>query len=139
VELEAEEILPAWEESQGMPSWYAAVETIVGAWVAVGRLEAARAVLDRVAAWTQHPLTEALGRGSERLMRAWLLTAEGELEGAVTAAQAALVEFRVSDAPWWVAKAIRALDGAWAASPEYIAEAEAIEESLKLMGRAGPA
>jgi len=111
-QLDPQELLPAWEESQGMPSWYAAVETIVGAWVAAGRLEAARAVLDRVAAWIQHPLTEALGRGSERLMRAWLLTAEGELEGAVTAAQAALVEFRVSDAPWWVAKAIRALDGA---------------------------
>jgi class 3 adenylate cyclase/tetratricopeptide (TPR) repeat protein len=133
--LDPEDILPAWEESQGLPSWTAAVEAIVEGWLEEGNTQAVRRVLERVAAWHDHPMTEALGRGSEALLRARLLMAEGDTSGSAAAATEALGGFRKCRAPWWTYKALRALQDAGAASAEDVAEARAIEASLNLVRR----
>jgi class 3 adenylate cyclase/tetratricopeptide (TPR) repeat protein len=131
--LDPEDVLPAWEETQGLPSWTAAVETIVEGWLQEGSTQAVRRVLERVAAWHDHPMTEALGRGSEALLRAWLLMAEGDKSGSATEAADALRELRRCRSPWWIVKALRALDEAGAASAEDMVEAAALEGSLNLV------
>jgi hypothetical protein len=48
----------------------------------------------------------------------------------VLAGRIALDRFRVSDAPWWKAKAIRLLDRCGAADEQLVAEVERIEHNL---------
>jgi class 3 adenylate cyclase/tetratricopeptide (TPR) repeat protein len=130
-----EELLPAWDESQSMPSWHAAVESLYDAWLASNRLDAARKVLDRISAWREHPITSTLSRGVEDLLRSRLTLAEG---GSISQIEAAgrrgLDAFRTSGAPWWIAKAIRSLERVGAASSEELEEASGIERTLKHVG-----
>jgi hypothetical protein len=136
VDVDPEDLLPAWDESQGMPSWHAAVEAIMGGWLAAGREDAARRLLERIASWHDHPTTEALGRGSEAIMRARLLVAGGDRVAALAAARQALDEFRRCRAPWWVVRSLRMLDSLGEASREEIEEAVRIERALGLPGPA---
>jgi tetratricopeptide (TPR) repeat protein len=136
VDVDPRDILPALDESQGLPSWHAALEAIVEGWLATGRHDAVGGLLARVASWHDHPATEALGRGSEALMTARLLLDQGERSGAAVAAKNALRESRACRAPWWIAKGIRLLDSIEEATSREIDEAKRIEHSL---GLAGPA
>jgi len=97
--LPVEDMLPAWNETQGLPSWHAAVEEIAQWWLERNKLDPVRQVLDRVAAWHDHPTTEASGRGAEALLRARLLLAEGDEAGSSAQAATALDEFRSCHAP----------------------------------------
>jgi hypothetical protein len=55
-----------------------------------------------------------------------LLLAEGDATASAAEARRALD----TDAPWWRSRALRALAAAGAASPEELAEADALERSL---------
>jgi class 3 adenylate cyclase/tetratricopeptide (TPR) repeat protein len=134
VEVEPEDVLPAWEESQGLPSWHAAVEAIVGAWMATGRTDAVRRVLDRIAAWDEHPLTSTLGRGSASMMLASLHAAEHDARAAEEPARRAVEWFRACGAPWWLARALRLLGTLGRASAEETLEAVRIERDLGVPG-----
>jgi class 3 adenylate cyclase/tetratricopeptide (TPR) repeat protein len=137
VEPDPDEILPAWDESQILPSWLAAVETIFDAWLSAGRTKTAERVLARISAWREHPLSTHLSRGSEDLLRSrLLLAAEGPSEGTRIFARRALEACRRASAPWWIAKAIRSLQEAGDADPRLGGEAEAIERDLELVGPA---
>jgi hypothetical protein len=136
VRVDAADVLPAWEESQGLPSWHASVESMVDGWLATGDLDAVRSALDRIVAWRDHPTTEVLGRGVEDLLRARLLQAEGDTAGAVAAGRRAAGEFRTCHAPWWTAKAIRAVEAAGGTQDGEVEEAGRIEEDLGLSGMA---
>jgi len=72
----------------------------------------------------------SLGMGTYNLMRARVASARGELEATLTAATEALARFRVSNAPWWKAKAIRVIERAGATDSALVAEVEQIERAL---------
>jgi hypothetical protein len=74
------------------------------------------------------PLMEA----SVGLMAAWLARAEGNAGETRETARASLVDARRAEAPWWVARASRALPEG-AATAEELAEAEAIEARLRVV------
>jgi tetratricopeptide (TPR) repeat protein len=138
--LDVDELLPAWEETQLLASWHAAVETIVSTWIERGHLEPARRVVDRVIRARSHPVTSRLGRGSAGLVESWMLRAEGAAETRVgDVARTALEAFRGVGAPWWIAKAIRTLQRTGLASDQEIDEAASIERALRLPGPAVPA
>lgn len=67
-----------------------------------------------------------LALASQSLLRSELFLAEGDSAAAAAEAQRAL-ETR---APWWRARALRALEAAGAATPEAVAEVAALERSL---------
>jgi tetratricopeptide (TPR) repeat protein len=91
----------------------AAMETLVRAWIDAERTDLATAAGDRVAAFAAEDDTTPLMRASSALIGTWL----GRVEPA-----AAVEVARVSGAPWWIARALRAAGNA--------AEAEQIEGSL---------
>jgi hypothetical protein len=76
-----------------------------------------------------------LGRGTYRLLRGRVALGSGDTPEAAKDAAAALDHFRLSDAPWWIAKAIRVLQRAAETDSALIAEVEQIEHAL---GVAGP-
>jgi hypothetical protein len=76
-----------------------------------------------------------LGHGTYRLLRGRIALGNGHKSEAAKHAGAALDHFRLSDAPWWKAKAIRLLERAGAADHPLITEVEQIERAL---GTAGP-
>jgi hypothetical protein len=63
-------------------------------------------------------------------MQGRVAAARGDKAAAISWANEALARFRVSDAPWWKAKAIRLVERAGGADPELVAEVEQIERSL---------
>ncbi len=126
--------LPAFSELQARPGWFATAERVATSWLEDGRLDAVRAALDAMAATPRLP---SLGLGIERHLRSRLLAAEGHPPQSTAAAREALGAFRVSSAPWWMAKAIRHLERAGDASPEELTEAARIERELGLAGPAG--
>ena len=71
-----------------------------------------------------------LGRGTFELMSSRVATGRSDPERAAAAATEALEHFRISDAPWWMAKAIRLLERSGAADPTLVAEVEDIERRL---------
>jgi hypothetical protein len=126
----AEELLPVWNETQGLPSVWDAADTVALAWLDRGDAAAVRLWLEAMARWHAHPMTSRLGRGVYELIAARLASFESHLGEAATAAVRAIDAFRGSRAPWWTAKALRMLDGAGAADAETLKEAEEIERSL---------
>lgn len=128
------ELLGAFDGAAAMPHWLAAVETIVDQWITAGDFAAAGHALEKMGG----SRASGLGAGVEALLRARLLTAEGAPEAGV-AAQAwhALDVFSKVGAPWWIAKAIRALDGA---APQTLrTQAKRIEQALRIRGTGGMA
>ncbi|MEP7159325.1 MAG: hypothetical protein ABI797_07840, partial [Chloroflexota bacterium] len=59
-----------------------------------------------------------------------LALARADMDGAAAAATAALVHFRSSNAPWWLAKALRLLERAGAADASLLDEVADIERQL---------
>jgi class 3 adenylate cyclase len=123
---ELEPRLPSFDLAYDDPSWLAAVEAVVGAWLDTGALDSARTALDRFRAAAENRSLARLAFASEALLRSRLLLAEGDLAGAGAEAESAL-ETR---APWWRVRALRALEAAGAASDEALEEAAELERSL---------
>jgi class 3 adenylate cyclase len=137
-EVDEEACLPAFDDWGGVPSWHAAAEEVVGSWLKAGAHERARRALDLALAGSARAgRPSELWLAVERLLRARLLLAEaGPAEEIVQAAREAADRLRPLPARWWSAKAIRLLDQLGEAPRELVAEAEAIEHSLKLPGPA---
>jgi class 3 adenylate cyclase/tetratricopeptide (TPR) repeat protein len=119
--LELEPRLPSFDLAYGGPSWLAAVEAVVGSWLDAGDLAAARTAVDRLLAASEGRNLPRLALASQALLRSRLLLAEGDAATAAAEAKRAL-ETR---APWWRARALRAL-----ATTEALVEAAALERSL---------
>jgi tetratricopeptide (TPR) repeat protein len=126
---DVQERLASFDLDHAGPSWLAGVETLVGVWLDSGNHEAVALALDRMRARLDRDRSTALARATEALLRARLLLARGESLDAAGAAERSLVLLG-DRAPWWRAKAIRALERAGAASPDTIEEARAIEARL---------
>jgi class 3 adenylate cyclase/tetratricopeptide (TPR) repeat protein len=113
------------------PSWSAALDRVLRAWVEAGELDGADRALDGMATFiAQASAVSNLGRGTFNLMHARVALARGDHAVAVTAGSEALARFRVSNAPWWKAKAIRLLERAGATDSSLVAEVEQIEQRL---------
>jgi class 3 adenylate cyclase/tetratricopeptide (TPR) repeat protein len=128
---DVEERLPCFDLDHGTPSWLAGIETVVGAWLDEGELDAAQQALDRMRARLTRGRATHLAQATEALLRARLLLARGEDAGAVTEAKRVLAETAAS-APWWRARAIRILQQAGAADEPLVDEAKAIEARLEI-------
>jgi class 3 adenylate cyclase len=123
---ELEPRLTSFELGYGDPSWLAALEAIVGSWLAAGALADARTALDRLRASNVSRRTSRLARASHALMWSRLLLAEGGAAAAAAEAERALD----TEAPWWRAQALRALVATGGGTAETLAEAAALERSL---------
>ena len=95
------------------PHFVAAIEDVTRAWLDTGREDLAAAAGDRVAAFAAEGEASPLIRASSALIATWL--GRGDPQDAVRTA-------READAPWWIARALRA-----AGRPE---EAGVIEAGL---------
>jgi class 3 adenylate cyclase/tetratricopeptide (TPR) repeat protein len=122
-----EDRLGSFDLDQATPSWLAGVETIIGAWIAVGDLDGADRALQRMRATLERGAT-GLASATESLLDARIAIARGDIEGAVDRAGRALG----APAPWWRLKAIDLLERLGAAEPELVAEGTAIRSSLGL-------
>ncbi len=135
-DLEVEPRLVAFEGEPGGASWTAALDRVFRAWLAAGEIDgAARALAVMGAALPKYTNVSSLGKGTVQLLRARLMEAQQQPSAAAEAAHAALAEFRVSGAPWWMAKALRVLDRIGSAEPALLSEALEIE---RLLGTTGP-
>jgi len=83
-----------------------------------------------IARWHGHPLTTDLGRGTHALIEGALALAENRIEAATSSADRATKMFRGCRAPWWVWKALRALESAGGATPDLVREADEIGQAL---------
>jgi class 3 adenylate cyclase/tetratricopeptide (TPR) repeat protein len=126
---EVEPRLPSFSLGYGEPSWIAALEAVVQSWLDTGALGEARDALDRLQATIEGRRVSQLALASQALMRSRLLLAEGDGVAAAAEAQKALD----TRAPWWRARALRAL-----ATPEALAEAATLERSLGIDVQAVP-
>jgi class 3 adenylate cyclase len=108
VTLDVEPRIPSYQDEPGGPSWTAAADRVFRSWLDAGNLEGATRILDAMTeALPRYANLSSLGRGTYDLLRGRLLLAQGNAPVAADAAAAALERFRVSNAPWWIAKAIR--------------------------------
>jgi hypothetical protein len=123
---ELEPRLASFELDYGDPSWLAALEAVVGSWLDVGALAEARTALERLRVSVEGKHLSKLALASHALMWSWLLLAEGDATASAAEARRALE----TAAPWWRARALRALAKAGTASPEELAEAATLERSL---------
>jgi len=119
--------LPCFDMDHGAPSWLAAVETVVGAWLAAGELEGVDAGLERMRASLARSSPSRLAVATERLLRARLLVRRGDTAEAIVLARSAC-DVR---APWWRAQASR-LVGELANDRAALREAERLEAGLGL-------
>jgi hypothetical protein len=123
---ELEPRLVSFELGYGDPSWFAALEAVVGSWLGAGAFADARTALDQLQASNERRRISQLALSSQALMRSWLLLAEGDTAAAAGEAERAL-ETR---APWWRSRSLRALGEAGAGTSQTLAEAAALERSL---------
>jgi class 3 adenylate cyclase/tetratricopeptide (TPR) repeat protein len=126
---DVEERLASFDLDHAGPSWLAGVETLVDVWLDSGNHDAVMLALDRMRARLDRGRASSLARATEALLRARLLLARGENPDAAGAAERALAALG-DRAPWWRAKAIRALEQAGAASADSLEEARTIEAWL---------
>ncbi len=126
---------PAWlndsieEEREELPSWLGGVETIVRSWLERGETDAAREWLRRFDA-AGGPDPARLGICTGHLLEAWIRIADAD--DAEEPARAALDIARSIPAPWWIAKAGRALVRIGRATDDERREIEEIGERLGL-------
>jgi tetratricopeptide (TPR) repeat protein len=126
-------LLDAWDETPGLPSWYAAIELVLDGWLNAGRHELVTAAVTRMQAWEQFPLTSALARATTDLVDARLKLAVGAVSAASGLAERSLGFARTVGAPWWIGKALRTRQLAGEPlSAEELAEVTAIERRLGL-------
>ena len=113
------------------PSWSAALDRVMRAWVEAGLADDAGRALDGMASFVAgSKAVSHLGIGTYELMRARVAEARADTTAAEAAGKSALNHFRISDAPWWIAKAGRLLDRVGAADATLVAEVEQIEREL---------
>ena len=105
------------------PSWLAGLETVFVSWLEARLLDGAARALDQMRGFAEEPNASALGRGAYCLLRARLVAARGD--DPKEDAERAVAAFRVSRAPWWIAKAQRIV-----ATPDALAEAARLERAL---------
>jgi hypothetical protein len=117
------------------PSWCAALDRVTRSWIDSGEVEGAALAVDGMESAARSTRVSELGHGTYRLLRGRIALGNGHKSEAAKHAGAALDHFRLSDAPWWKAKAIRLLERAGAADHPLITEVEQIERAL---GTAGP-
>ena len=114
------------------PSWVAAIEAVVEAWIRAGRFDGAEEALDRMRSRLAIDQQPRLALAAEALLRAPLLLAPGQEEPAAAEAERALAE-TAECAPWWRTKAIRALEQVGTASAALLDEATTIEARLGIV------
>jgi len=128
---EVEPRLASFRDEPGGPSFAAAIDRVLRAWLDAEDVDgAARAVAEMeagVAGWNE---PSALAVGTYDLMRGRVAHATGDDAAAAASGNEALARFRVSNAPWWIAKAIRLLERAGGADASLVEEAEGIENAL---------
>jgi tetratricopeptide (TPR) repeat protein len=123
-------------EDSGNPSWSAALDRVFRSWMENGDIDGAQPALDKLdqALASTRDLT-SLASGTQQLLHARIALARGDRGSAAVAGRTALEHFRISHAPWWMAKAIRLLERAEAADTALLDEVAQIEEDL---GASGP-
>lgn len=120
----------------GGPSWSSAVDRVFRAWLDAGELDGAEMALAAMTSARPGFMNPtSLGLGTYELLRGRLALARADSATAAEAGEGALERYRISAAPWWMAKAIRLLERAGAADQSLTAEAEEIEKGL---GATGP-
>ena len=115
------------------PSWFAALETVVEAWLGAGELRAVRDALSRLRP-AQARVGTQLGEGIVDLLAARLYEHDGA-RAPEEAARQALESFHQVSACWWATKAIRIIERAGAARDEQVVEADRVERRLGLRPR----
>jgi tetratricopeptide (TPR) repeat protein len=100
--------LASFDLDHGGPSWLAAVETLVEAWIAAGQTEGALRALDVMRARLERGRPSALARAVESALRARVHVARGDRAAAVRDAEHALMLFPRRDG-WWAERARRVL------------------------------
>ena len=117
----------AWEE---LPSWFGGVEIVVRSWLELGQIDAVRVWLVRYQA-IAGPEPSLLGRSVGALLEARTrLVEEADTAAVAEPAREALALAREVPAPWWIAKAIRVLEGASESTPAEAHEVTEIERRL---------
>jgi tetratricopeptide (TPR) repeat protein len=135
------DLLDAWDESPGLPSWQAATWTNVGAWIDGGQLETATKALERIDHWQAHAFATPLAAAVAEALRSRLELARGQAAAAVDSAERGARTALRLDAPWALALAERARGAALAslgneaAAAAANAVAERAEASLGLTVR----
>jgi class 3 adenylate cyclase/tetratricopeptide (TPR) repeat protein len=119
--------LPCFDMDHRAPSWLAAVETVVGAWLAAGELDGVDAALERMRASLARSPPTRLAVATEERLRARLLVRRGDTAEAIVLARSAC-DVR---APWWRAQASR-LVGELANDRAALREADRLEAGLGL-------
>jgi class 3 adenylate cyclase len=106
--LDIEPRIASYQEEPGGPSWTAAADRVFRSWLETGDVDGAARILGAMSeAMPRYVNASSLGRGTYELLRGRLLLAQSDASAAGDAAYAAITHFRVSKAPWWIAKAIR--------------------------------
>jgi hypothetical protein len=127
---EVEPRIASFDNASG-PSWSAALDRVLRAWVEAGELDGADRALAHLAdSLAKAAETSALELGTQDLMRGRLAHARADHDGAAGHARSALEYFRISAAPWWIAKALRLQERAGAADEQLVAEVSRIEQQL---------
>jgi hypothetical protein len=86
------------------------------------------------AAQPRYPRASTLGRGTYQLLGGRLALAQGRQQDALAAAAEALALYRTSNAPWWMAKAIRLAQRAGNDNSTLEREVSEIERRLGAVG-----
>ena len=120
--------LDAFELPYTGPSWLAALETVVEAWLAAGELEAVGDALSRLRL-VQARLGARLGTAMVDLLTARFGESGGP-DAPDVAAQRAVEGFHEVSASWWAARAIKVLERAGKAHEELLAELAHVEQRL---------
>jgi class 3 adenylate cyclase len=122
--------LNALDSSLDQPSWVAAVERVVEAWLAAGELEAVRHVLFSAVAARRREGDSLLARPAEALVEARLARAEDRLADAELAARSAAGAARSAGIAWWQLQALDLLADLQAASPAELRQIDSLRAAL---------
>ncbi len=127
------DLLDIWTEAPGMASFFAAMETVLDAWLHDGRLDLVDAAVERMDSWNGSPGWMTPYRtGSESLVRGRLALVRGDAPAAADLARASLAAFDALPAPWGAAKAIRLMARAGAATTDNLDRVARLEADLQI-------
>jgi len=130
-----ERLRPAMDADHDGPSDLAAVERIIGAWLAAGQLDTVHEMLGVAARNVPDPVLDVLPLGVFDLLRGRYLHAAGAPTSEVEAsARAALERLRPPNAVPWILGSLRLLDQIGAASDMEHAEGARLTSKLRLPG-----
>jgi hypothetical protein len=101
------DLLHAWDEGPGLPSWQAATWTNVGAWIDGGRIDTAAEALERIDHWQAQSFATPLAAAVAEALRGRLALARAQPAAAVESAERGARTASLLDAPWALALAER--------------------------------